>query len=131
MSIGTLLLYFYFYKYIIQFATKCLSFFSLTRLMNFTLQTQLTISCILLLNPIFCFCFQGEVYLWVHFFVPFGFIKGNIKRKIFTLVMHCNLGGKERRIGTITLNINCRRLTSIRQRKTAFTNYSLFENNFQ
>ena len=44
--------------------------------------------------------------------------------------MNYNLDGKERRIGTMTLNINGRRLTSIKQ-KTAFANYSLFENNLQ
>ena len=54
--------------WIIQFAAKCLSFFSLTKLMTFTLQTNLTIPCILLFNPNFYFCFQGEVYSWVHFF---------------------------------------------------------------
>ena len=44
--------------------------------------------------------------------------------------MDYNLDGKERGIGNMILNINGRRLTSIKQ-KTAFTNYSLFENNFQ
>ena len=44
--------------------------------------------------------------------------------------MDYNLDGKERRIGTMTLNINGRRLTSIKQ-KTVFANYSLFENNLQ
>ena len=40
--------------------------------------------------------------------------------------MDYNLDGKERRIGTMTLNINGSRLTSIKQ-KTAFTNYSLLK----
>ena len=44
--------------------------------------------------------------------------------------MDSNLDGKERGIRTMTLNINGRRLTSIKQ-KRAFTNSSLFENNFQ
>ena len=44
--------------------------------------------------------------------------------------MDYNLDGKERRIDTMTLSINGRRLTRIKQ-KTAFTNYSLFKNNFQ
>ena len=43
--------------------------------------------------------------------------------------MDSNLDGKERGIRTMTLNINGRRLTSINQ-KRAFTNSSLFENNF-
>ena len=44
--------------------------------------------------------------------------------------MDSNLDGKERGIRTMTLNINGRRLTSVNQ-KRAFTNSSLFENNFQ
>ena len=44
--------------------------------------------------------------------------------------MDYNLDGNERCIDTMTLNINGRRPTRIKQ-KTAFTNYSLFENNFQ
>ena len=32
-------------------------------------------------------CFQGVVYLLVHFFIPFGYIEDNMKRKIFTIVM--------------------------------------------
>ena len=38
--------------------------------------------------------------------------------------MDCNLGGKERRFCTITLNING---TGVRQRKIALTNYSPYE----
>ena len=41
--------------------------------------------------------------------------------------MDYNLDERERRISTMTLNINGRRLTIIRQKKTVFTNYSLFE----
>ena len=55
--------------------------------MTFNLQTKLTISCILLLNRDLYFCFQGNVYLCVYFFVPFGYIEGNIKRKKFTIVI--------------------------------------------
>ena len=45
--------------------------------------------------------------------------------------MDCNLGGKERRFCTITLNLNSRRLKGVRQRKIALTNYSPYENNFE
>ena len=64
------------------------------------------------------------------FFIPFGYIEGNIKRKIFIIVMDSNLDGKERCTCTVTLNTNQRRRASIRQRKTAFTESSTFANNF-